>query len=539
MASPGQAVTLTGTDFNTSPAQNIVFFGATRAQVTAATATSVTVTVPVGGTYAPITLLNTGTGLAAYSLQKFTPIYSPAKAGITATDFLPKQDFTSGANPIAVAIGDLDGDGKADLVVANFGAATVSVYRNTATGGSIGTGSFAGKVDFATGTNPYAIAIGDLDRDGKPELVVANEASGTLSVFRNTATNGSITTGSFATKVDYNTGFNPRSVAIGDLDGDGKPDVAVSNAGSNTLSVFRNISSTGSINSGSFAPKVDFASGSAPSSVAIGDLDGDGRSELVVTNQASNTISVLRNTSASGSISAGSFAAKVDFTTGAAPISVAMGDLDGDGKADLAVANSGAASNTVSVLRNTTTVGSIVAGSFAAKVDFATGTQPIWVAIGDVTGDGKADLAVANRSSATVSVFRNTATNGSIGAGSFDPKQDFSTNSILLAVALGDLDGDAKPDLVAANNNAATISVFRNANVVYSFTGSGNWNNPSNWPGNIVPGSVLGDYVDIVINPTGSGECILNVPLTVPPTSSIKVAPGKTFTIQGNLIINQ
>jgi hypothetical protein len=493
----------------------------------------------VGATYAPITLLNTGTGLAAYSLQNFTPIYSPAKAGITATDFLPKQDFTSGANPIAVAIGDLDGDGRADLAVANFGAATVSVYRNTATGGSIGTGSFAGKVDFATGTNPYAVAIGDLDRDGKPELVVANEASGTVSVLRNTATNGSITTGSFATKVDLTTGTNPRSVAIGDMDGDGKPDVAVANAGSNTLSVFRNISATGSINSGSFAPKVDFASGSAPTSVAIGDLDGDSRSELVVTNQASNTVSVLRNTSASGSIVAGSFAAKVDFTTGTAPISVAMGDLDGDGKADLAVANSGSASNTVSVLRNTTTTGSIGTGSFAAKVDFATGTQPIWVAIGDVTGDGKADLAVANRSSATVSVFRNMATNGSIGSGSFDPKQDFSTNSILLAVALGDLDGDAKPDLVVANNNAATISVFRNANVVYSFTGSGNWDNPSNWPGNIVPPSVLAAYVDIVINPTGSGECILNVPLTVPATSSIKVAPGKTFIIQGNLDIKQ
>jgi hypothetical protein len=539
MAAPGQAVTLTGTDFNTSPAQNIVFFGATRAQVTAATATSVTVTVPVGATYAPITLLNTGTGLAAYSLQKFTPIYSPAKAGITSTDYSPKQDYTSGANPIAVAIGDLDGDGRADLAVANFGAATVSVYRNTATGGSIDAGSFANKVDFATGTNPYAIAIGDLDRDGKPELVVANEGAGTLSVLRNTGTNGSITTGSFATKVDYNTGFNPRSLAIGDLDGDGKPDMAVANAGSTTLSVFRNVSATGVINNGSFAPKVDFASGSAPVSVAIGDLDGDGRSELVVTNQGSNTVSVFRNTSASGSIGAGSFAAKVDFTTGAAPISVAMGDLDGDGKADLAVANSGAASNTVSVLRNTTTVGSISTGSFAPKVDFATGTQPIWVAIGDVTGDGKPDLAVANRSSATVSLFRNTATNGSITSGSFDPKQDFSTNSILLAVALGDLDGDAKPDLVAANNNAATISVFRNANVVYSFTGSGNWNNPLNWPGNIVPGPVLGDYVDIVINPTGSGECILNVPVTVPKSSSITVAPGKRFVIQGNLTITQ
>jgi hypothetical protein len=111
-AKPGDAVTITGTGFNTTTTNNVVFFGATRATVTAATATGLTATVPSGATYSPITVLNTGTSLAAYSRVNFNPIYSPAKTNITANDFLPKQDFTTGNDPTSLAIGDLDGDGK-------------------------------------------------------------------------------------------------------------------------------------------------------------------------------------------------------------------------------------------------------------------------------------------------------------------------------------------------------------------------------------------------------------------------------------------
>ncbi len=125
----------------------------------------------------------------------------------------------------------------------------------------------------------------------------------------------------------------------GDLDGDGKPDLAAANTGADTVSVLRNTSTSGSISASSFAPQTDFNHGKGPKSAAIGDLDGDGKADLAVTNFSSDNVSVFRNTSTSGSITTSSFAAKIDFTTGDGPSSVAIGDLDGDGKPDLVVAN--------------------------------------------------------------------------------------------------------------------------------------------------------------------------------------------------------
>ncbi|MFC4233244.1 beta strand repeat-containing protein [Parasediminibacterium paludis] len=464
LGKPGDVITITGTNFSTTPANNIVFFGATRAAVTAATTTSLTVTVPKGATYAPITELNTDVSLACYSLSNFNPIFSPAKSGITTADFSPKQDFAGGIDTRSVAVGDLDGDGKPDLVVANYSANTISVYFNTATSGSIKAGSFAGKIDFATGTNPISVAIGDLDGDGKPDLAVGNNGSNTISIFRNTSTAGSIDANSFAAAVNIPANNYLYSLAIGDLDGDGKLDLVSANIGNpSVVSVLRNTSTTGSLSASSFASPVSFTTGSYPYSVAIADLDGDGKLDLAVANNNASTVSILRNTSTVGNIDATSFATKVDFAVGVRPWSIKIGDLDGDGKPDLAVVNE--TSNTVSVFRNTSTSGSINSTSFASKVDFVTGsTLPFSVAIGDLDGDGKPDLAVANTNGNTVSILRNTATLGSISASSFAPKVDFQT-ATAQDIAIADIDGDGKPDLVLANygNSISGVSVLRNA----------------------------------------------------------------------------
>jgi len=424
-----------------------VFFGATRATVTAASTGSLTVTVPLGATYQYLSVTNLASSLTGYSSKPFGVTLSGAVA------FQPKADAGTGANPQSVAIGDVDGDGKPDLAVANNTDNTVSVLRNTSTAGAV---SFATKVDYATSIRPLSVAIGDVDGDGKPDLATANLNNNNVSVLRNTGTAGTV---SFATKIDYATGNRPFLVAIGDVDGDGKPDLATANYSDNTVSVLRNTSTAGTV---SFATKVDYATGINPYSVAIGDVDGDGKPDLAVANNGSNTVSVLRNTGTAGTLG---FAAKVDYGTGSIPYSVAIGDVDGDGKPDLAVANY--SDNTVSVLRNTGTAGAL---GFATKVDYGTGIRPNSVAIGDVDGDGKPDLAVANFFTSNVSVLRQQVllTGLSLSAGTLSPAFATGTLSYTAAVANATTSLTATP---TANGTAPSPTV--NGTAVASGSASG------------------------------------------------------------------
>ena len=300
--------------------------------------------------------------LVVLTLALVGVIGSPGTAG--AFTFLPKTDYPTGARPISVAIGDVNGDGKLDLAVANFSGNTVSILLGT------GTGGFGAKTDFAVGVQPSSVAIGDVNGDGKPDLAVANYYLSTVSILLGTGAGG------FLPKTDFAVGGPPLSVAIGDFNGDGKPDLAVAGNGVSILL------GTGT---GSFGAKTDFATGGADTSVAIGDFNGDGKLDLAVANVLNpgfGSVSILLGTGT------GSFGANTDFATGANPRSVAIGDFNGDGKPDLAVANAGG--NTVSILLGTGT------GSFGAKTDFATGGGPMSVAIGDVNGDGQLDLATAN-----------------------------------------------------------------------------------------------------------------------------------------------
>ncbi len=179
----GTIVTIIGTNFSSTASNNFVYFGAVRAVVNSASSTSLNVTVPVGATYAPITV--TVNGLTAYSPSPFIVTF-PGGGTIDASSFASKVDFTTGSNPYGVTISDVDEDGKPDLAATNFVGNTVSVFRNTSAPGSIAASSFASNIDFATGSLPYGVATSDVDGDGKPDLVVANENSLTVSVLRNT-----------------------------------------------------------------------------------------------------------------------------------------------------------------------------------------------------------------------------------------------------------------------------------------------------------------------------------------------------------------
>ena len=445
----GTAVTITGTSFDATAANNTVFFDPIKATVTSASTTSLTVTVPNGAVYGPIAV--TAGNRTAISTQFFIPTFSGDSPTFDTSSLAPKEIFTTETTSFHVAVGDLDGDGKPDLAVTNNTTNSVSVLRNTSSAGTINGSSFATQVPFTTGADPIGVAIGDLDGDGKPDIATANNSANTVGVFRNTSTSGTI---SFAAEVPFTGAGSLIDVAIGDLDGDGKPDLAATSSSTDKVSVFRNTAVSGAITTDSFSPREDFDTGTTPKLLAIGDIDGDGKPDLIVSDSgALDRVSVLRNTATPGLIDApSSFAATADFVTGADPNGVAIGDLDGDGKLDIAITNQ--TDNTVSIFRNTSVSGSI---SLAAKIDSSTGTTPIGVAIGDMDGDGRPDVVVSN-DGGSVSIFRNTSTSGSI---SLAGEVNVSLAATARDVAVADLDGDGIPDL-AIPNISTTVSVLHN-----------------------------------------------------------------------------
>lgn len=369
--------------------------------------------------------------------------------------------LVTGSQPYAVVAGDLDGDNRPDLVTANRSGNSVTALRNTSSSGNPG---FAPGLDFVAGVGPVSVALGDIDGDGKPDLAVANSNNNTsgpsnVSILRNTSSVGSI---GFDPQLTFSVGANPSFVALGDLDGDGKPDLVVANADflsstpNLTVSVLRNTSTPGAV---SFAPEQTFTVGSKPSGLALGDLDGDGKLDLVVVNSDNisnvdvvpDTISILRNTSTPGAIN---FDGQLTFATETIPQYVVVGDLDGDGKPDVVVGNTN--SNNLSLFLNTSSPGSI---SLAARMDVATGSGRKAIALGDFNGDGKLDIAATASNEAKLAVFLNTSTLGSL---SLAPPQKVSVGQNPFSVAAADLDGDGMVDLMTGNLTDFTVSLLQN-----------------------------------------------------------------------------
>jgi hypothetical protein len=274
----------------------------------------------------------------------------------------------------SIAIGDLNSDGKPDLTVAVGAETYVLTLLND------GSGRFISPTTYPAGTYPSSVAIADLNGDGKSDLVVGNGIDNTISVLLN---NGS---GGFNPQTIYKGGSTP---VIADFNGDGKPDLATESRGSNTVSV---LLGTGA---GDFIPQTTYSVVN-PVAVVAGDFNGDGKPDLAVSRiDGGGKVSILLNNGSGGFTNT-----QTSYAVGSTPNSIATGDLNGDGKLDLVTGND--SDHTVSVLLGNGR------GGFSPQTAYAVEGDPSSVAISDLNGDGKLDLAVANRSSGTVSVLLNT-----------------------------------------------------------------------------------------------------------------------------------
>jgi|CZKY01.1.fsa_nt_gi hypothetical protein len=347
--------------------------------------------------------------------------------------FQPHVDYAVGSAPFSVAVGDFKGDGKLDLAVTNSASNTVSVLLGN------GDGTFQAHVDYPTGNRPTSVVVADFRGVGKRDLAITNGNDNTVGVLLG---NGD---GTFQPHVDYATGdINPQWLVVADFNRDGKLDIATANYGPNytnaTVSIFLGNGD------GTFQPAKDYAAGVNPFGVMTGDFNHDGIPDLaVVDNNGSFGVQILLGNGD------GSFQAPVYYATGDNPRVGVVADFNGDGNLDLAIGN--CIDNDVSILMGDGQ------GHFAAPVNYAAGDIVQTVAGGDFNGDGKLDLAVANQQSNNVSVLLGN------GDGTFQAQVQYATGSGPLWVAVGDFNGDGAPDLVTANINANSVSVLLQANV--------------------------------------------------------------------------
>jgi hypothetical protein len=384
----------------------------------------------------------------------------------------------------SVAVSDFNHDGYPDIAVAYLQDNAVRVL--TGKGG----GRFNTATEYPVGKQPYWIAGGDLNNDGYADLVTANTTDGTVSVLLNNG-GGS---GTFASAQTYTVGRLPYQVAIGDLNGDGIPDLAVTNYGDNTVSILYGQSGGGFTGGQTLATCIN------PYGVAIGDTRNSGQNDIAVTCFHTGQMEVFLNNSMmpfQPPPAQSSFQSPEIFTTDLNPTSLVMGDFNRDGKLDIVTGNSIA--NDVSFFAGN---GS---GGFASAVNSFALNFPDSIAAADINGDGILDLITVAANFNQVAVLLGK------GDGTFAQRVEFAAGEQPWAVAVGDFNLDGKPDIVTAN------TVNRVNLTIPAYQGM--------YMNEFPPKKKGGPSINVLLNGSGS-----KITMTHSPTGTVAPGTPVTFT---------
>ncbi|MFM1753135.1 MAG: hypothetical protein RLZZ236_74 [Bacteroidota bacterium] len=472
----GSLVTLTGEFFGASPANNVVYLGGVKCAITAATNTSITVTVPANASFNNFTVLNTTTNLSCISSNKFVPV-NTALSGLsynsnTLTSFESPITFTTGTFATSpdqkFVLSDVDLDGKVDIF--SYSSAGVpQILRNTATVGVINSSTMAANLAISgvIPASPTAknVLSADLNNDGKMDFASSNDITNNGGFANiNTSTTGTPSLQNFnsllssTSKYKVNASFLPLDINL-----DGRTDIFGINGTNSSQALLYYIKNTTTgttfssitgnpTNTDSYNQKLNatnYFSG------ASGDLNGDGKADVVLS--GTGRVSILKNTTTQGNPEVKTFSfiesATKAINTGIG-YTVKLADFDLDGKLDVISTNS--TSGFVSVFRNDSANMNL---SIMDAQHFAlTGLNATYgLALADMNGDGKLDVVVSDNI-AQIAYLENTS---SVGTISFAPSVTIINTGAYPQLEIADIDGDYKPDIIAANATNGIV-LFRN-----------------------------------------------------------------------------
>lgn len=353
-----------------------------------------------------------------------------------------ERRFAVGDGPGIAAVVDANGDGKLDLVVANEKSGDVSVLLGD---GRRGFTSAPGS-PFPAGQSPNDVAVGDFNRDGRPDLAFANHETQHLTLLLGDGSGGFVPAPNSPIGVAVKP--HPHGIATGDFNGDGCPDLVTDSWGDDRLEILLNDGK-----GGFRAPGIYVSVGKHPyQRIRVADLNGDGKADIVSPNLDGRNVSVLLGDGK------GSFVqpAGSPFPCGDSPFNVAVGDANGDGLADLAVVNSPSSTTAGAGRDGLTVLLGAGGGTFRTIVGgpLPLDRFPNIVAMGDVDGDGRADVVVSNPDGNKITIFTMTR------RGRVASRRELPVPGHPKGVAIRDLDGDGKGDIVVTSNSARTVTVI-------------------------------------------------------------------------------
>jgi hypothetical protein len=335
-----------------------------------------------------------------------------------------RRDLGASHAPRAIATADLNGDGYPDLVLGGTNPPTVTILLNSGAQASGKTERFGAPTVIDVGGGPFDLAVGDLNRDGKPDIAVANADSNAVTLLFGTGN------GLFSAPIDIPVAENPRGIALGDFNRDGILDIIVTKYAGTTLDILYGAGN------GTFPTRRSLSAPTVSQGVAVADFNNDGWLDAAVA--SNNGTIAIYSMSATG-------ATRYDGRpTGDGWNVIAAVDFDGNGRMDVVVASS--ASNVVSGMYN-------FDFGWGAINPVSVAASPRGIAVGDLNADGHPDIVVAGRAASMVSVVTrvdyasNTATDFPAGPGS-------------RAVAVADVDRDGQPDIITANEFGNSVTVL-------------------------------------------------------------------------------